>query len=61
MSSIKSITKFDIFDSDIDVNILKLDNTKVSRQINSSWEKTILKRKVTLINFRNGKLLNFRY
>ena len=40
MSSIKSITKFDIFDSDIDVNILELDNNKVSRQINSSWENT---------------------
>ena len=60
MSSIKSITKFDIFDSDIDVNILKLDNTKVSRQINSSGKNSFSK-KGHLNKFRNGKLLDFRY
>ena len=60
MSSIKSITKFDIFDSDIDVNILKLDNTKVSRQINSSWEKTHSQKKGHLNKFHDWKTVELQ-
>tara|TARA_Y100000389_G_C17460728_1_gene521435 strand:+ start:1261 stop:2406 length:1146 start_codon:yes stop_codon:yes gene_type:complete len=38
MSSIKSIGRYGIYSSDIDVNLLKLDNKEVSRKRNSIWE-----------------------
>lgn len=38
MSSIKSIGRYGVYPSDIDVNLLKLDNKDVSREINSIWE-----------------------
>lgn len=38
MSSIKSIGRYGSYSSDIDVNLLKLDNKNTSREINSIWE-----------------------
>lgn len=38
MSSIKSIGRYGVYSSNIDVNLLKLDNKIISREVNSIWE-----------------------
>lgn len=38
MSSIKSIGRYGVYSSDIDVNLLKLDSKIISREVNSIWE-----------------------